>query len=470
MQSKFKNLSNDEILAMRVRGCIEDKTELFQLKMKIIHPTYDFSEFVYQKSNIKGTYYCDNPEHGTREAIPNSLLRGAGCLKCAGSCPEEAEKNFFIKMKIIHPTYDFSEFVYKTTMTKGTYFCDNPDHGPREASPDNLLSGQGCSACAGQCPVQAEKDFFIKMKIIHPTYDFSEFVYKGAMTKGTYYCDNPEHGPREAAPTHLLNGKGCLKCAGKCPVQAEKDFFTKMKEIHPTYDFSEFVYKGAHKKGTYYCDNPEHGAREANPTNLLNGYGCRACAGCCPEQAEKNFFEKMKEIHPTYDFSEFVYKGAMTKGTYYCDVPEHGPRKAVPSSLLKGQGCSICNKTHRVQQTKIFEALKEFFPTLHWIWEERYSFMNNLEFDISVQLPNGELVAVEYDGEQHYMPVNFGGRSVELSEAALLVTQALDKSKDQLAIENNVTLIRIPYYEWKECNQTVLDKLYIAINKLLLTI
>jgi len=402
MKSRFKNMSNDEILAMRSRGCIEDKTELFQLKMKIIHPTYDFSEFVYQKNNIKGTYYCDNPEHDAREASPNHLLRGVGCSACVGLCPVQAKKDFFIKMKKIHPTYDFSEFVYQGALTKGTYYCDNPEHDARKAIPSDLLKGVGCLKCAGSCPVQAEKDFFVKMKIMHPTYDFSEFVYKGAMTKGTYYCDVPEHGPRKAVPSSLLNGRGCLKCAGKCPVQAEKDFF-----------------------------------------------------------------EKMKIMHPTYNFSEFVYQGAMTKGTYFCDNPEHGPRKAIPSDLLNGHGCSMCNKTHRVQQKKIFKALQEEFPFLDWQWEKRYPCMLNTEFDISALLPSGELVAVEYDGEQHYRPVNFGGRSVELSDIAFIKQQKDDKIKDKRAADNNINLFRIPYFDWQENQNDTLHELFGNIEDLI---
>ena len=244
-------------------------------------------------------------------------------------------------------------------------------------------------------------------------------------------------------------------------------FQLKMKIIHPTYNFSEFVYVKNNIKGTYFCDNPEHGARKAIPNSLLRGVGCLKCAGSCPVQAEKDFFENMKEIHPTYDFSKFVYQSAMIKGTYFCDNPEHGASEARPSDLLKGAGCSICNKTHRIQQNKIFKALQKEFPFMDWIWEKRYPCMLNTEFDISALLPNGELVAVEYDGEQHYRPVNFGGRSVGISEIAFDKQQKDDKIKDKLAADNNINLFRISYFEWNDNNNDMLHELFGNIEDLI---
>ena len=53
-------------------------------------------------------------------------------------------------------------------------------------------------------------------------------------------------------------------------------------------------------------------------------------------------------------------------------------------------------------------------------------------------------IAIEYDGEQHYFPVNiFGG------EKKFLRQKELDEFKNKYCINNNITLIRIPYYEKK---------------------
>lgn len=50
---------------------------------------------------------------------------------------------------------------------------------------------------------------------------------------------------------------------------------------------------------------------------------------------------------------------------------------------------------------------------------------------------------IEYDGEQHFKPVEIWG-----GEEKLKIQQERDKRKNQWCKENNVRLIRIPYTEY----------------------
>lgn len=307
-------------------------------------------------------------------------------------------------------------------------------------------------------PLKEKNEIFQhNMKILHPKYDFSKFVYKTANIKGTFIC--PEHGPKKMRPDCLRKGRGCRACGGRCPTHTKEQFFIKMKIKHPNYDFSKFVYKKTNVNGTYIC--PEHGEREANPRHLLDGGGCSACAGKCPIYAKKRFFIEMKTTHPTLDFSKFIHKNVKTKGTFIC--PVHGPKKAMPDNLLTGSGCDQCNQMPRVQQQKIYDALKNEFPFLTFDWEKRFSFMEKMEFDISCVIDN-KLIAIEYDGEQHFRPVNFGGRSNKRASIAFNTIKKLDRKKNRLATHHNVELIRIPYYEWKDNPEEVLCELFDTIE------
>jgi len=370
---------------------------------------------------------------------------------------EEKTRIFINNVTIVHgDKYDFSKFVYKNALTKGTYIC--PEHGERTVIPSSLLHGHGCSACSGKCPIYAKEQFYIKMKTMHPTLDFSKFVYKDAKTKRTYIC--PEHGPRKAPPNGLLHGHGCRACGGTCPNHAKEQFYIKMKTMHPTYDFSKFVYKGNKTKGTYIC--PEHGDRTATPHNLLHGAICGACSENCSIHTKEQFYIKMKTMHPTLDFSKFVYKSSSIKGTYIC--PEHGPKEAIPTSLLSGSGCGQCNKRFRVQQMKIFNALKKEFPYLIFDWEKRYDCMEGLEFDISFVAADGTLIAIEYDGEQHHRPVCFGGMSLQKAKLSFENIKRRDRKKNRLANKYGIKLIRIPYYEWQDSSEEVLMELFDTIE------
>lgn len=56
---------------------------------------------------------------------------------------------------------------------------------------------------------------------------------------------------------------------------------------------------------------------------------------------------------------------------------------------------------------------------------------------------------IEFDGEQHYMPVNFGNWDEEYLETNLKKIQQHDEIKNKYCQENNINLLRIPYWESK---------------------
>lgn len=83
--------------------------------------------------------------------------------------------------------------------------------------------------------------------------------------------------------------------------------------------------------------------------------------------------------------------------------------------------------------------------------------INTLPFDFYL---NDYNVAIEYDGEQHYMPVNWNGKmsDEELNRAFELV-QFHDKIKTEYCEEQNIQLIRIPYWEKNNIECFLFDNL-----------
>jgi hypothetical protein len=59
-------------------------------------------------------------------------------------------------------------------------------------------------------------------------------------------------------------------------------------------------------------------------------------------------------------------------------------------------------------------------------------------------------IAIEYDGRQHFEPVNFGGITNEQVEERFKEIQNNDKLKNDFCKENNFQLIRIPYTRFAE--------------------
>ena len=65
-----------------------------------------------------------------------------------------------------------------------------------------------------------------------------------------------------------------------------------------------------------------------------------------------------------------------------------------------------------------------------------------MPFDFYLPIEN---ILIEYDGKQHYEPVNFRGCSDEQAQKTYLDSKQNDKLKNKYCVDNNIQLIRIPY-------------------------
>jgi len=68
---------------------------------------------------------------------------------------------------------------------------------------------------------------------------------------------------------------------------------------------------------------------------------------------------------------------------------------------------------------------------------------NKMRFDFIVYTPEGH-VAVEYDGEQHFYPVSFGGDD-DAAKIRFNRTQIGDRMKNQFCLANQIPILRIRY-------------------------
>ena len=66
-------------------------------------------------------------------------------------------------------------------------------------------------------------------------------------------------------------------------------------------------------------------------------------------------------------------------------------------------------------------------------------------FEPTTPTPPDKRLFIEYDGQHHFMPVNFGGMSDEKALAVHNMVKERDKRKDKWATENNYMVLRIRY-------------------------
>jgi very-short-patch-repair endonuclease len=113
-------------------------------------------------------------------------------------------------------------------------------------------------------------------------------------------------------------------------------------------------------------------------------------------------------------------------------------------------GCPKCNSSKG--EIKIEEYLK--LNNIKYEFQKKFKECKNIK-----QLPFyfyiSELnICVEYDGIQHYKPIKrFDG------DEGLKQTQLRDSIKTQYCIDNNIELIRIPYFEKDNIENILKEKL-----------
>ena len=332
--------------------------------------------------------------------------------------------------------YDYSLVVYKGSLIKVKIIC--PIHGEFEQTPKNHLKGSGCPKCARERQNNKTKSntnsFINKSKLKHgDKYNYSLVDYVNAQTKINIICT--EHGEFEQKPSRHLQGDGCPKCAGRN--KNINDFVTQAnlrhnsKYIYPLINLDDIK---ENKKIEIIC--PEHGIFKQKLSAHLHGNGCQNCGGS-KKSTTNEFINNAKIKHGNkYDYSLVEYKNNKVKVKIIC--PKHGEFEQTPNNHLSSQGCQIC------KESKGEKKIRTYLLKIGVNFNQQHKFddcrnIKPLPFDF--YLPDYN-VCIEFDGRQHYEPINVFGGIKGFNE-----TQINDKIKTEYCILNKIDLIRIPYYE-----------------------
>lgn len=290
------------------------------------------------------------------------------------------------------------------------------------------------------------KDFIKKSNIIHGyKYNYSLCNYKAHNVKVKLIC--PNHGKFEVTPNnHISNKRGCQKCGYESTSKKnsinKSEFVKKANTIHNNkYDYSLFKYKKSIDKSIIIC--PYHGKFEQDAHNHLAGKGCNMCAGN-KKLTTETFIKKSKSSHgDIYDYSKSNYINATKKVIITCK--KHGDFEQLPRKhMYEKNGCPICSESKGEKEIRIF--LKN--NNIQYEYQKKFSdckYKTTLPFDFYIPKYN---MCIEYNGEQHYKPINHWGGENKLKEI-----KERDKIKAEYCKKNNIQLKVISY------NQNINKKL-----------
>jgi predicted Zn-ribbon and HTH transcriptional regulator len=305
--------------------------------------------------------------------------------------------------------------------------------------PSNFLKTKfGCPKCSGNAKGTHEEFVNKVYDIVGGEYSVLS-KYMNARTRVDIVHNTCGYRYR-ATPESFLNlGTRCPKCSGKMK-RTNEDFQELVySQVKNEYKFLD-VYETSNTK--IRCLHSTCGyIWKVYPANFLNKKSrCPKCAGNAPLTNE-GFLERVHDLlGDDYIFLE-TYKNLVT--SIRCMHICGHEWDIAPNNLFQGKRCPRCRRESKGEEyvRSILEELNVVFRVQETF--DRCVYKKHLPFDFYIPDMN---LAIEYDGEQHYRPVNFGGRGIEKSKAMFELTKQRDNIKTKYCNENSIGLLRIPYY------------------------
>lgn len=341
------------------------------------------------------------------------------------------------------------EYICQKHMDKGSQFIDWGHFHNR---------GHGCKYCG------LEKSGNARRK------DLSEYNGKElAESKGFEYVGMSRHDKKVwvqfVCPKHRQYGVqempynnmkrvvvGCQHCIGRN--DDENIVLAEMYAANPYIELLE-PYQGRAKRIKMKCT--KHNVESTKtPYEVVCGKGCYLCGlEKLSVRQRKPEDEFVKELHDKYPNIDLVsgYTAKTEYADFYCNICKASWTDI--ADYVSRRGCPRCNGAS--VESQIGEILQQY--KINYI--PQYSFndcrdQRALPFDYYIPDCN---VLIEYDGEQHYKPRNFGGISDEEAKENFKITQFHDKIKTEYCINNNIPLIRIPYWEKNNLENVLIARL-----------
>lgn len=338
--------------------------------------------------------------------------------------------------------YDYGQVVFKNNKSKIEIKCEK--HGVFSQNLHSHLKGYGCPLCGKEKTIEKK------------TISNDKFIEKALQIHGSKYIYDLVNYVKTNQKIEIIcpkHGSFFQQPSNHLQGRGCKKCF----EQKITYTLDDFISKAKlkHKNKFDYSEveyinskTPvkiickKHGGFYQKPSCHLRGDGCSKCGGIC-RLTLCDFVEKAVSIHmEKYDYSLVVYKNHSTKVEIICR--SHGVFLQTPNKHLIGEGCPKC------KSSKNENIIRKYLNLHNFNFKEQVSFpacknKRRLLFDFVIT-HGSELLAIEYNGEHHYGLVNFSSNKTR-TYVEFEQTKINDAIKLEWCKNNDVPLLVIPYWE-----------------------
>lgn len=371
---------------------------------------------------------------------PYSVLHGCGCEMCGrtqiGNHLRKTDAQYKEELSRIDPNIEVIG-KYINSNTPISHKCLK-DGYIWNVAPNNALSGHGCPLCANNIKKTTEQ-YVIELHNINPDIEvMGEYISARTPIRHKCKVDGYEW---DAAPVSTLSGNGCAMCAGNAK-KTTNDYEYELANVNHNIIVIE-AYINSLTPILHKC-NIDGNEWKASPANILHGQEC-------PECVKRRLSKKFSKLHEQYvkDVSNInvdievigEYINSKTPILHRCKI-DGCVWMARPHNILSGRGCPCCKESHGEKQIRVW--LNDH--KIEYEYQHQFEGCKDkklLPFDFYLPILN---ICIEYDGVQHFEPIDFAGRGDEWVLSQLKILQLHDKIKTDYCRDNNIVLLRIPYF------------------------
>lgn len=176
------------------------------------------------------------------------------------------------------------------------------------------------------------------------------------------------------------------------------------------------------------------------------------CPNCGHNKKMISIKDRQKEIDNIFGKNEYLILS--NEPTSFNFIIKHKCgyiRKTQYSAFIRNPKCPLCNKKISKGELSILEYLNK----------------NNIAYETQVKMGNtrqtfdflvNNKIVIEYNGEQHYKPINIFGGEERFKQQTIY-----DENKKDFCLKNNLILLIISYKDYNNI-ETILDNFFKKLN------
>lgn len=432
------------------------RKDIEEIKREFNERNYELLEDRYVNAHIKLKYKCLKHPDSIMMINYNNFKSGHGCKKCGREKISSKQKLLLydVNKEFEKKGLRLLEKTYINAKTKLRFECPIHQDFEQKITYDSLMHGGGCKKCSINRARENMKYSFeyVQKQFEKHGYTLLDETYLNSHSKLRYKCNT--HPDKELFTTYnrLQQGNGCPYCS---------------QRIRPSYEEvkSEFEYRGYILVSKNYTNSKsllkfrclKHSTEEMRISydKFKQGGGCKYCSYEILGDKRKMDIEKVREYFESKNYSLITteYYNSHQKLEYRCNLHYDLIQKISLSNLkFNSGGCTLCNSPSKAED-QIIEILYDLgisFQKQYRIKECKN--IKPLPFDFAIFINEQIVCLIEYDGIQHFKPIEYFGGEVAFKE-----TKKRDNIKSEYCQLNNIPLIRIPYWEYADIEYILLN-------------